>query len=57
MTNAYAIDDVILKSETTFNPSHENRFSLMFGVNPSLQNQVMLLIFFSLMEKNKKTSG
>lgn len=28
--------ELILNTETTFNPSHTNRFSLMLGVNPSL---------------------
>lgn len=28
--------ELILNSESTFNPTHENRFSFMMGVNPSL---------------------
>jgi hypothetical protein len=29
-------EELIMNSESTFNPTHENRFSFMTGVNPSL---------------------
>lgn len=32
-----ASEELILNSESTFNPSHDNRFSLLLGFNPNLQ--------------------
>lgn len=33
----WAAEEFVLRSEETFNPTYQNRFSLMMGVNPSLQ--------------------
>lgn len=33
---AAGAEELVLNSETTFNPTHDNRFSFMAGVNPSL---------------------
>ena len=35
MTNALA-SELTINSDSTFNPTHENRFSFLLGVNPSL---------------------
>lgn len=35
MANAQA-SELIINSDSTFNPTHENRFSFLLGVNPSL---------------------
>lgn len=37
--------ELILNSESTFNPTHENRFSFMMGVNPSLTNSADMANF------------
>ena len=34
--NQVRAEEFVLKSESTFNPTHENRFSLLVGVNPSV---------------------
>lgn len=36
-TQAHAVEEFLLHSEAAFNPSYQNRFSFMVGVNPSLQ--------------------
>jgi hypothetical protein len=35
-TRAMAVEELVLNTESTFNPSHLNRFSFLLGVNPSL---------------------
>ena len=35
-TGAFAASELVLNTESTFNPSHDNRFSFMLGFNPSL---------------------
>jgi hypothetical protein len=34
--NAFAREELVLKGESSFNPTHANRFSVMLGLNPSL---------------------
>jgi hypothetical protein len=34
--NAFAREELVLKGDSSFNPTHTNRFSVMLGLNPSL---------------------
>jgi hypothetical protein len=34
--NAFGIDELTLKSESSYNPNFENRLSFLYGVNPSI---------------------
>lgn len=36
LNSAMAAEELVINSESTFNPSHTNRFSLLVGVNPSI---------------------
>lgn len=35
-TNAFSASELVMNTDSTFNPSHDNRFSFMLGFNPSL---------------------
>lgn len=37
LSRAFAVEELVLKSETAYNPTFHNRFSFMAGVNPSVQ--------------------
>jgi hypothetical protein len=36
-SEVHAVEQFVLKSESTFNPTYQNRFSFLLGVNPSIQ--------------------
>ncbi len=44
-TGALAAPELVLNTESTFNPSHNNRFSFMLGFNPSLSRAADLSNF------------
>ena len=35
--NVYAREELVLNSESTYNPTYQNRFSFILGVNPSIK--------------------
>ena len=43
--NSMAASELVLNTESTFNPSHDNRFSFMLGFNPSLSRAADLSNF------------
>lgn len=43
--NVFAASELVLNTESTFNPSHDNRFSFMLGFNPSLTRSADLSNF------------
>lgn len=44
-SHAFAAEELVLNTETTFNPTHQNRFSILLGVNPSLQKATEITNF------------
>ncbi|MGZ3808200.1 MAG: hypothetical protein ACXVCE_08945 [Bacteriovorax sp.] len=36
MNSAMAVEELVLNTESPFNPTHQNRFSFLVGVNPSI---------------------